>query len=69
MARIYKDEPTYLGQISIAANPYYLKRKADMDEKELSEETIILQRRKVDKSLIKRGYTRVQEKSKKPAKC
>ena len=34
-----------------------------MEEKELSEETI-LQRRKVDKSLIKRGYTRVQEKIK-----
>ena len=35
-----------------------------MDEHELSKEKIILQQRKVDKSLIKRGYTRVQEKVK-----
>ena len=62
MARIYEDEPTHFGPITIATNPYYLKQKVDMDEQELSEEKIILQERKVDKSLPKRGYTRVQEK-------
>ena len=62
MARIIEDKPTYYGPISTTANPYYLKRKVDMDEQELSEERIILPQRKEYKSLTKRGYTRVQEK-------
>ena len=62
MARIYQDEPSYFGPVS--ADPFCFKSKDAMNENELLEEKRISQQRKIDKALIKRGYTRVQEKHK-----
>ena len=64
MAQIYQDEPNYFGPVNITANPFCFKSKDAMNENELLEEKRISQQKKIDKALIRRGYTRVQEKLK-----
>ena len=58
MARIYEEEPTFFGPPVITPMPAPLDQ---VDEGEMAE---IQKRQKIDKELIKKGYTRVQEKLK-----
>jgi len=58
MARIYEEEPTFFGPPVITPMPAPVDQ---VDEGEMAE---IQRRQKIDKDLIKKGYTRVQEKLK-----
>jgi len=58
MARVYEEEPTFFGPPVITPMPAPVDQ---VDEGEMAE---IQRRQKIDKELIKKGYTRVQEKLK-----
>ena len=58
MARIYEEEPTFFGPPVITPMP------APMDQVDEGEIAEIQKRQKIDKELIKKGYTHVQEKLK-----
>ena len=59
MARIYEDEPTFFGPSIIAPLP------APSDQIVQDKIAKIQQRQKIDKELIKKGYSRVEEKLRK----
>ena len=56
MARIYEEEPTLFGPPVITPMP------APVDQVDEGEVAEIQRKQKIDKELIKKGYTRVQEK-------
>ncbi len=64
MARIYQDKLSYFWPIIITPDPFYAKSRDAMSEHEFLGEKGISQQRKVEKALMKRGYTRLQEKLK-----
>ena len=58
MARIYEGEPTFFGP------PVFTPMPALVDQVDEGEMAEIQKRQKIDTELIKKGYTRVQEKLK-----
>ena len=61
LAKIYEDEPEQFGPVSPSTNPHAGIDDDDVNDVDLKEYQIKI---KTEKELIKRGYTRVQEKVK-----
>ena len=61
LAKIYADEPEQFGPVSLSTNPHAGIDDDDVNDVDLKEHQIKI---KTEKELIKRGYTRVQEKVK-----